>query len=55
MTEQTAIVVDADADIRWRDWQARGAKADRQSAKRMRGLMVLVAAGLLVWLAVQLA
>jgi hypothetical protein len=55
MTEQTAIVANTDTDNRWREWQTRGAEDDRRTAKRMRGLMVLVAAGLLVWLAVQLA
>ena len=57
MTEQaaTAIAADTDADIRWRNWQMQAAEGDRLTAKRMRGLALLVAAGLLVWLAVQLA
>ena len=55
MTEQAAIVANTEADIRWRNWQARGAEDDRRTTKRMRGLMLLMAAGLLVWLVVQLA
>ena len=55
MTEQSAIVADTEADIRWRNWQARGAEGDRQTTKRMRGLMLLVAAGIVVWFVVQLA
>ena len=54
MTDQVAIVPDTDAEIRWRNWQARGAEGDRRTAKRMRGLMLLIAAGFLVWLVVQL-
>jgi hypothetical protein len=55
MTNQVAIVPDADAELRWRNWQARGVEADRRTAKKMRGLMLLIAAGFLVWFAVQLA
>lgn len=55
MTEQAAIVADTEADVRWRNWQARGAEGDRRTTKRIRGLMLLIAAGLLVWFVVQLA
>ena len=55
MTEQAAIVANTEADIRWRNWQARGARADRRTAKRMRGLMILLAAALFVSFLVQLA
>ena len=48
-----AAVPDAEAEIT-RNWQARGVESDRLT-KRMRGLMLLIAAGLLVWLVVQLA
>ena len=55
MTDQAAIVADPEAELRWRKWQARGAEGDRRTAKRMRGLMILIAAALLVWFVVQLA
>jgi hypothetical protein len=55
MTDQAAIVADPEAELRWRNWQARGAEGDRRTAKRMRALMVLIAAAFLVWLVVQLA
>jgi hypothetical protein len=56
MMEQAAMVADTEADVRWRNWQARGAAADRRTARRMRGWMLLIAAGLLVWfVVVQLA
>ena len=54
MTTQTAIVEDVDADIRWRNWKARGAEADRRTAKRMRGVALLIAAAFIVWTVVQL-
>jgi len=49
MTDQAAIVADTESDRRWRNWQARGDKADRRTAKRMRWLMIVIAAVLLVW------
>jgi hypothetical protein len=55
MTAQAVIVADTEAERRWRNWQARGAKADRRTAKSMRGLMILIAAAFLVWSVVQLA
>jgi hypothetical protein len=55
MTNQAAIVADPEAELRWRNWQARGADADRRTSKRMSALMVLVAVGFLVWFVVQLA
>ena len=55
MTNLPAIVADPEAELRWRNWQARGAEGDRQTTKRMRGLMLLVAAGIVVWFVVQLA
>jgi hypothetical protein len=54
MTNQTAVVPDADAEIRWRDWQARGAASDRRTATRMRTLMLLIVTALAVWFFVQL-
>jgi hypothetical protein len=55
MTNQVAIIPDAEAEVRWRNWQVRGAEADRRTAKRMRGWMLLLAAGFLVWIVAQLA
>ena len=55
MTNQIAIVPDAEAELRWRTWQARAAEGDRRTAKRMRRLMLLIAAGLVGWFVVRLA
>ena len=44
-----------DAAARWRNWQARGVENDRRTAKRMRGLMLLIAAAFVVWMVVHLA
>jgi hypothetical protein len=54
MTIQTAVIPDVEADIRWRDWQARGAASDRRTAASMRKLMLLIVAALIVWFVVQL-
>ncbi len=56
MMGQAVIVADTEAaDIRWRNWQARGAEGDRRTAKRMRRLMLVAVVGLLMWFVVQLA
>ncbi len=55
MTGHAAIVTATEADIRWRNWQGRGAEGDRRTAKRMRRLMVVIVAGLLMWFVIQLA
>jgi hypothetical protein len=55
MTSHTAVIPDVEADIRWRDWQARGAASDRRTAARMRKVMLLIVAALIVWFVVQLA
>jgi hypothetical protein len=55
MTDLAATVADPEAELRWRNWQARGAEGDRRTAKRMRGLMFLIAAVSIVWFVVQLA
>jgi hypothetical protein len=55
MTDQAAVLADPEAELRWRNWQARGAEGDRRTAKRMRGLMMLIVAAFLVWFVVQLA
>jgi hypothetical protein len=54
MTTHTAVIPDVEADIRWRAWQARGAASDRQTAGRMRKVMLLIVAALIVWFVVQL-
>ena len=54
MITSAAAVPDADADIRWRDWQARGADGDRRRATIMGRLMVLIGIALTVWLFGQL-
>jgi hypothetical protein len=53
MTIQTAVIPDVASDIRWRDWQAPGAASDRRTAARMRKLMLLIVAALIVWFVVQ--
>jgi hypothetical protein len=55
MTSHIAIIPDTEADIRWRNWQARGAASDRRTATRMRTLILFLFAALIVWLVVQLA
>jgi hypothetical protein len=45
MTNHIALTADADADIRWREWQARTAEGDRRSAATISGLTVLVSIG----------
>lgn len=54
MTNHTAVVPNLEADVRWRDWQARGAASDRRTAARMRKVMLLIVAALIVWFVVQL-
>ncbi len=49
-----AMIPDAEADTGWRDWQARGAASDRRTAARMRKIMLLIVAALIVWFVVQL-
>jgi hypothetical protein len=49
-----ALTADADADIRWREWQARAAEGDRWSAATMGGLTVLVSIEVAFWLFVEL-
>ena len=54
MTMPAAVVHDVAADVRWRDWQARGAASDRRTAARMRTVLFLIVAALIVWFVVQL-
>ena len=55
MTTHTAVIPDTEADIRWRDWQARGVAHDQRTAARTRKGVLLIVAALIVWFAVQLA
>lgn len=54
MTAHTAVISGVEADIRWRNWQARGAASDRRTAARMRKVMLLIVAALIIWFVVQL-
>ena len=54
MTNHTAVLPDVDAEVRWRDWQARGAASDRRAAARLRNVTMLIVAALIVWIVVQL-
>ena len=54
MTDQAVVISDMEADIRWREWQARGAASDRRTAARMRTVMLLIVVALVVWFVVQL-
>ena len=54
MTPQTAVITDGGADVRWRDWRARGAAGDRRTAARMRKVLLLLVVALIAWCAVQL-
>jgi len=54
MTNHTAVIPDVNADIRWRDWQARGVASNRRTAARMRNVMLLIVAALIVWFVVTL-
>ena len=55
MTSQVATVLDPEGDLRWEQWQARGAASDRRTARTMRTVMLLIAALVIVWLTVLLA
>jgi hypothetical protein len=55
MTVLVATVTDSEADVRWREWQAQGAKHDRRRTTRMRTLVLIVAAAFATWVAVLIA
>ena len=55
MTTQTSTVFDLDQDVRWRQWQARGAAHDRRTAMRMRMVLLFIALALAAWFYMQLA
>ncbi|NOT26763.1 MAG: hypothetical protein HOP16_11740 [Acidobacteria bacterium] len=54
MTNLAAVIPDVDADVRWHDWQARGAASDVKSAARMRNLVLVIFAALIAMFVVQL-
>jgi hypothetical protein len=54
LTPTHVAASDAAAETRWRAWKARGVAADRRSASNMRRLLILVATGFAVWVAVQM-
>lgn len=54
MTNHVAAAPDAESDIRWREWQARGAAGDRRTATIMANTSVLVLIVLASWLLLQL-
>jgi hypothetical protein len=53
MTALVAPVVDREADVRWREWQARGDEADRRRAATMVRLITVISIGLAIGLLVQ--
>jgi hypothetical protein len=55
MTIHTAVISDVEADSRWRDWQARGTVSDRRTTARMRKVMLVIIAALVVWFVGRLA
>jgi hypothetical protein len=54
MTSSVATVLDAEGELRWREWQARGAESDRRTTRRMWTVMLLIAAVLITSLTVLL-
>ena len=54
MTTPFPVITHSDAETRWQHWQARGAKSERRTATRMRKLMLLLVAGLVVSFLAQL-
>jgi hypothetical protein len=54
MTSHAAVIPNVEAETRWRDWQARSVASDRRTATRMRKLMLLIVAALVLWFVVRL-
>lgn len=55
MTSHVTTISESERDIRWREWQARGAASDRRTARTIRGLTIAVFVALAGWLLVLLA
>jgi len=53
MTTLVASALESDADVRWREWQARGDDADRRRAATMVRLITFLSIGLGIGLLVQ--
>jgi hypothetical protein len=53
--DTVAVVPATESEIRWQKWQAQGAEIDRQTAKKIRGLLLVIAVCFIVWAIVQLA
>lgn len=49
MTPPNIVNAEADADARWRAWKARGAAEDQRTAGRMRLVLLLLVAAVIVW------
>jgi hypothetical protein len=52
MTTLAATVPEREAELRWREWQARGERNDRRSAKMMRIVFLLLATAIVIATAV---
>ena len=52
-TMPVAAPLDADADVRWQAWQARGADGDRRRAGTMGWVSVLMVLTATAWLLLQ--
>ncbi|HEX4566679.1 MAG TPA: hypothetical protein VH138_08595 [Vicinamibacterales bacterium] len=52
MTALAAAISAAETDLRWQQWEARGAAADRRTARRMKIAVFLVASGFVIRLLV---
>ncbi len=49
MTDQATVVLEQAAQVRWREWEARGAANDRRTAVRMRRVLLLFVMALVLW------
>jgi hypothetical protein len=54
MINPVTTPLDAGADLRWRNWQARSAESDRRTATRMRSLMFVIVIVFAVWVSILL-
>ncbi len=55
MTGHVDTLPETDADLRWREWQARGVASDVRTAARMRRVLLISGAALAVLVLLQLA
>ena len=54
MSSHVETAVETDADVRWREWQARGVASDLRTSATMRRFLLGGAAALTVWVLLQL-